>query len=309
LLLATLFPLMDANDEAGMIPQRLWVGMATLWFFWPIILAVQIGSSPRRTYLAVGVAGVLLVLPMRMYLSIFAPGVFCPDDMISLSPYDLAPYAVAYARGWAESTKRRGADPIILEGYGMAGGITPAAPPFSSEVLQKYRIQVEPIALCVVNSYLQGHARGYNTASVAEIKRRYGAGVIAAAKREWETQQQRFTDMANSGRADAERDVRTGRFAVLVHGDAVEGESDYRSMLRDRFGIELRRISAENLQFEDDRRVHASGYNEVSSNEFRQRLGEDAQIAVMWVTSGQSYESLLRKWEFDRARRAETASR
>jgi hypothetical protein len=192
LLLAACF---SAAASTSDWPLRLWVGLATLWFFWPIILALHAGRSQRGAYAALAVSAALVALPMQGYFSFLAAHVLLPQDVSSLSPYFLGPFMVGYVRGWSEARQRAGEERIILEGYGMTGQMTPATPPFTAEARENYRIDIKPIASCGVTPYILGHARGCNTRSVAEIKRRYGSGVITAAEQEEAARQKRYADV------------------------------------------------------------------------------------------------------------------
>lgn len=194
LLMAAMWYLPESEWRSW--PGRLWVGLTTLWLFWPIILALHVGSSARRAYAALAAAAVLLALPLRLYLEFVGPNILLRNEVYEFSPYYFVPYSIAYVRGWAEAKNRAGTDPIILEGYGMGGDFTPGAPSFSKAALEKYRLRIEPIALCAVNPYIEGHAKGYNTASVHEIKRRYGSAVIVAAEKEEAEHRERLSSDA-----------------------------------------------------------------------------------------------------------------
>ena len=146
-----------------------------------------------------------------------------PGGLSSFSPYEVVPYATSYARGWIEAKKHAGDETILLEGYGMGGNMTPGAPPFSNEALKIYQIEINSVAACVVNPSIAGHASGYNKASIAEIKRRYGTEVIVAAEQEEVRRQSDFR--RQHGRADAEADS-DGPFAIeVLHGDVPEALS------------------------------------------------------------------------------------
>ena len=181
LILGTLFPVLSYEDWTW----PLWVGVTTLWFFWPLILLFHHGSTGRRFFLTTVISAALLALPIHSYCSLVAPYVFLPEgDLVELSPFGLGPYLSGFVLGWVKARSKAGADTIMLEGYGMGGGITPAAPLFTDEILQERRITIDPIADCGVTPYILGHARGYNSAAVREIRRRYGSAVIAAAHKE-----------------------------------------------------------------------------------------------------------------------------
>ena len=286
LLLATVSYIMSGASEW---PVRLWVGFTTLWFLWPIILALHIGRSARRAYIAVAVAAVTLALPMNVYLRLLAPQVFFPNEMLSLSPYDVGAFTTGYVRGWIAAKQRAGAEVIVLEGYGMGGGFTPAAPPFSAEVLAKYRLEIQPIASCVVNPYVQGHARGYNTAAVAQITERYGAEVITAAEQEEAARQQRYAEIKDSGRAAAEDDARVGRLAYLLYQPPRGGEEEYRELFREYYQIELRRVAEAYSELDDDRQAYVNGYNDAASDEIARRFGDRAR-QDLWAVDYRPFE-------------------
>lgn len=279
--------------KRGAWPLRLWVGVATIWIFWPIILTLHAGRSRRRAYISLAVSAALLALPMQAYYSTLAPQVFTLEEMISFSPYDVGAFTVGYVRGWAAAKQRSGRAPIVLEGYGMGGALTPGTPPFSKEVAEKYQLNVEAIALCVVNPYILGHARGYNTAAVGEIKRRHGAGVIEAAEQEESARQQRFTDMKNAGHADAENDAREGRLAYLIYQPRRGGEEEYRELLREHYQIALRRVSESYAELDEPRQAYVSGYNEAASDEIARRFGEQAR-QNLWAFDYRAVEEFRR---------------
>jgi len=274
--------------------------MTTLWFFWPIILAVHVGGSLRRNYISLGVAAALLALPMIGYQRFLASWVLGGRDMVSFTPVALGPYIVGYARGWRDAKQRAGMEPILLEGYGMGGSFTPGAPPFTREAFEKYRLQIESVALCGVTPYIQGHAKAYNTVSVNEIRRRYGSGVITGAQREEAERQEEYASAKTRGSTDAQSDAQSGRLAVLISRGAIDGEDEYRTMFRDRYQTELRRVAktTNGISETDWRYIH--GYNEVAAAELARRFGKEGELAVSWVTRGLSFEDYLRRLEFFR---------
>ena len=261
---------------------RLWVGLVTLWLLWPIVFALHVAASRRRAYIWMCIAAAVIALPMQFYLRFLAPQVFIPNTMLSFSPYEVGPFAVGYVRGWIESKQRAGMDPIILEGYGMGGGFTPPAPPFSQEKREQYRLHIEPVAGCVIDSYIEGHALGYNTASVGEIRRRYGSAVITAAEREEAAHQKRFTDNNDAGRTAAERDARDGRLAYLLVRPVAE-EEEYRRLFQQRYQIELRRVAEEGENLSEERWAYVQGYNAGASDEIARRYGETARQDLLGV--------------------------
>lgn len=76
-----------------------------------------------------------------------------------------------------------------------------------------------------------------------------------------------------SGRVDAERDLRAGRLIVEIYGFPLRGEPEYAQMLRDRYGVELRRVASDIVDV--NAIGHAMGYNVVSEAEIKRRFGSD----------------------------------
>lgn len=259
------------------------------------ILALHRGSSARRAYNSVALSAALIALPMWAYCRFLGPAMFLPqDDMLYLSPYALGPYGFGLARGWTAAKSRDGTDPIVLEGYGFGGDGTPAAPRFTAETLQQHAIRIETIALCFVDSYTQGHARGYNMAAVREIKRRRGAEVIAAAEREEAKRQQDYADGQKVGRASAEGDSKAGGLAMVANRRNIDGEDDFRRLLADRHGIELIQPPSEVIEQGDQRTMGwRSGYNEVAFLEIKRRLGDKAADTANAASYGGSYKQFI----------------
>ena len=48
---------------------------------------------------------------------------------------------------------------------------------YSELLRERYRIELRPVAGCVVNSRILAHARGYNGVMGAEIERRFGTNI------------------------------------------------------------------------------------------------------------------------------------
>jgi hypothetical protein len=284
-LLATCVYAIDRWDW----PLRLWVGSTTVWFFWPIILSLHNGRSPRAAYASVAISAVLIVLPMHAYWNFAGRPVLLPEDgPTSLGPYDVGSYTIGYARGWIAAKQRAGTDPIVLEAYGL-GRHTPAAPNFSDEVREQYRIEIEGIAGCLVNSYILGHAKGYNTASVSEIKRRYGSGVITAAEEEDAAREKRSTEMMESGRVDAAKHAREGRLLYHIYQPARADEEEYRQLLREHYQVELRRVAANPQELDGQRWPYVNGYNEAAGDEVKRRFGPNA-LQDLWLVEHRPVE-------------------
>jgi hypothetical protein len=270
---------------------RLWVGLTTLWFFWPIILALHAGSSRRRAYLSLGLSALLLVWPIRSYLELFAPSVLAPGFGPGyLDPYAIGRYCAGYISGWVDSKQRSGADIIMLEGYGMGGDETPGVPALSAVAAKRYRLRVQSIALCGVTPYILGHAAGYNAVSAEVMKRRYGADIMDVLAREWKLEQERYEVAAEVGRADAQRDVAAGQLTleVLPHKANSSAEPDMRALTR--YGVALRQVGSENEMVGLGILRRASAYNELVESEIERRFGaEVAQAVVAAAKRGNLY--------------------
>jgi hypothetical protein len=87
----------------------------------------------------------------------------------------------AYEAGRADAEKDLRNNVLAIERFGL-----PAVwdPEYSAILQEKYHIVVRPVAGCVVNADIIGHARGYNEVSRAEIERRFGADVFEKARKE-----------------------------------------------------------------------------------------------------------------------------
>src|SRR5215212_7599565 len=65
--------------------QRLWVGCVTLWFLWPVVLALHPGRSARRLVLSSTLLVLLMFPCFRMY-DVMGPAVFGWPDGITMNP-------------------------------------------------------------------------------------------------------------------------------------------------------------------------------------------------------------------------------
>lgn len=270
--------------------ERLWVGLATVWFFWPFILVFHPAQSSRRVLVPLGLAAPFVFLWFRFY-SFLAPLVFGLPEGMNLAGPSIWEYAVAYGAGWADARKEAKAGRLSLEAYGF-GTITPGAPIFSAAVREQYRIEVTHVAGCVVNTRIMAHAKGHNDTTIKEIKRRFGSGIVAAAEEAEARGQREYKAAHDAGRAHAENDARAGRLAIEVFGSPIKGEANYERMLRERYQIELRRVNEGADPDMDDKIIaHANGYNEVSEAEIESRLGKEAINTIRSARARNSYEN------------------
>ena len=281
IIFASLFALYE--QEEWLWFPAVWVGLTTLWFFWPIILALHPGSSCRRAYVSLAVSALLLALPLRSYLDRFAPHVLGGDDgPVSFNPYDVGAYGVGYISGWVASKDRSGAETIALEGYGMGGGFTPGVPSLSAVAAKRYNVRVHPIASCGVNSYILGRAAGYNAVSAGILKERYGADIMDVLAREWTLEQERYEVAEEAGRAAAQREIAAGQLTLNVateHVAAENAEIDMTVLAQNDIGLR-QIVEGEDDVIGVDVLRYASAYNDIVEAEMERRFGPEVARAA-----------------------------
>jgi hypothetical protein len=268
--------------------DRLWIALGTAWVIWPFILGFHPGASRLRAYVAAGAAAPFIAFWFPLYADA-APRVFGLPDGIQLTPHVGAYWVVAYVAGRTEGERHSNNDVLRLEGYGMAGTYTPPAPQFSPAAREKYRIEIDPVASCVVDTWIIGHAYGYNQATLAAIERRYGRQVITTARQEELGEQAQWAAAEEAGKARAKIDAAAGAPVVVIHGARVEGEEEYEQLLRDSWGIQLRRMSAQEAP-EELTHAYVSGYQEVLWQLIEDRHGSDANSVVFAIQGGEPFE-------------------
>jgi hypothetical protein len=156
--------------------EQLWVGFATLLFLWPIVLVLHSGRSALCLIVAV-VIGSALFVPCADSYSFIAAMRFGLPPFVRLTPISVFHYVTAYRAGRAEAQKDIKSGHLVIEENGLGAG-------YYADIL-KQRCQAEMrIGGCASNERIEGHAKGYNEVSEAEIERRFGKGVLAAIKEE-----------------------------------------------------------------------------------------------------------------------------
>lgn len=149
----------------------LWVSVATLWFFWPIVLLLHVGRSALRVAVPLLVASIIAVPWWRSY-SVEGAMAFGLPMGCTLSPTTMTRFFVAYVRGRADAHRDIRDGQIALEVSGLgAGGI-------AKPLKDRYGIDTRVVAGCVVDDTILGHERGYNVVSAAEIRRRFGVDIL-----------------------------------------------------------------------------------------------------------------------------------
>lgn len=260
-----------------------WVVLATLWFFWPLVLAVHPGRSLLRIVVPLILAYPGYFVWSGGYSNVLVRAFHLEESYLGfdLSPHSMLPYAFAYGVGWADAKKDAKAGRLILESFGF-GTFTPGAPNFSDSARQQYGIELNQVAGCVVNERIMGHAKGYNDVMMKEIKRRCGIAVITEAEKEDARWLQSYEDGKEAGRAEALSELEAGRLAIEVSDHPKKGDAEFEQMLLERYQVSLRRVDPHaNPKMTNKVFGHKEGYNEVAEAEIIRRFGEDT-VASIW---------------------------
>ena len=166
------------TDESRWL-LRLWVGLVTTWFFWPIILMLHGGRSWRRCVMFVLIS-LLAFIPSLSFYNRVAPREFGLPWVVSMNPVSMLAYYRAYREGQAAARKDIAAGILAIEESGFGAGSGPGV-----EILrERYQIEVRPLAGCIVNETIIGHEDGYNSIAGPEIDRRVGRDKVEAAREE-----------------------------------------------------------------------------------------------------------------------------
>ena len=181
--------------------QRLWVGLVTLSFLWPIVLTLHRGRSIRRCIVIVSLGAILLYPTLRFY-NTFAPETFGLPLGVQMDPRSLWVYYSAYRAGEAQAKKDVAAGILVIETYGFGAG---GGPEVGRILRERYQIEIKAISGCIVDEIILGHAAGYNSVSEHEIDRRFGKERVEAARAEGyklanerrEREEQYFKDLAH----------------------------------------------------------------------------------------------------------------
>lgn len=261
--------------------HRLWVGLATLWFFWPLILAIRPLMSARLFLGVFLLAAPCLCFWCPMYSTTLAPPLFGLSDAVSLDPISLLQYSVSYGSGRLDASKAAKTGRLNLEAFGF-GTVTPGAPNFSESVLKQYQIEITHVAGCVIDTAIVGHAKGYNDRMLDEIRRRCGDSVVKTAEEEDARWIQSYTDGEKAGRADARRDLQAQTLAIEVTDPPKNGDDDLAKMLRERYHVEFRRKDPHvDPKMANQVYGHCAGYNAVMEQELNRRFGENTASSIL----------------------------
>ncbi len=257
---------------------RLWVGFTTLWFLWPIVLAVRAVKFVRVALVPLALAGPFVFLCWHLYAREFGPDVFGLRPVVYLTPISMFEYVTSYISGrlQAKDALRKGG--FVLEGYGL-GFFAPKAPNFSREALKQSGIEQRHVAGCGINTLISGHADGWNDATMAALRVRC-PDIVKVAEDEDARWQQSYNDGEKAGRQDALNDLQAGRLAIEVP-DPPKQDADFERMLHDSYHIGLRRVYPHaDPKMMNNVFGHQAGYNQIADREIRRRFGKAADESI-----------------------------
>jgi hypothetical protein len=158
---------------------RVWVGLVTLWFLWPVALALHRERSALRLVIFV-LLSVVLIFPSLRFYDMVAPVTFGLPPFVHMNPESAWKYYNAYRAGRAEAKKDIAAGILAIEEAGFGAGTGSRV----RILRERYKIQIRGIAGCIVNETIVGHEAGYNSISRPEIDRRLGSARVAEAQEE-----------------------------------------------------------------------------------------------------------------------------
>ena len=88
-------------------------------------------------------------------------------------------YSRAYRTGRADAKRDIRNNYFAIETYGRE---CVWDEDYAKIVLRRYRIHIKPVAGCIVDEDILGHAKGYNEISEPEIDRRFGKSALVNAR-------------------------------------------------------------------------------------------------------------------------------
>ncbi len=168
--------LMLVRGHRSYFEANLWIGVATLWLLWPVVLLLHAGRTAFRLGATICISLLLLVPATRGYRA-DAPTAFGLPMGVDLSPWAVRDYFASRRQGRADAESDLREGRLALEIWGLP---TPTA---YREMLQARGIELRHTAGCTeVTAAVQGHADGYNERAEREIKRRFGESFLSTAR-------------------------------------------------------------------------------------------------------------------------------
>jgi len=201
------------------------------------------------------------------------------SGFVDLIPHDLAYYAIAYGRGRLDVKRDASAGRRVLEAYGF-GTFTPEAPNFSDQGVKECGIEINHVTGCVVNTWILGHAKGYNRVMIEKIRDQCPT-VVKAAEDEEARWHQSYVDGEKAGCAEAEADLRAGRLAIVVDDPERSDDAAFEKWLREKYQLGLKHVNPRsNPKTSNNLFGYAHGYNEIADAEIQRRFGKDTDYEI-----------------------------
>ena len=153
-------------------PVALWIAIATLWFFWPVVIVLHVGSSGLRTAVTLVLSAVIAGAWYPLYSSLAAPAFGLPIHC-KLTPIRGTRFFSAYFRGRADARRDLRDTQLGLEISNIPHS------DFAVEPLrERYGIAVRQVDVVADADGSWGHICGYNRVMAAEFARRFGVALL-----------------------------------------------------------------------------------------------------------------------------------
>jgi len=159
---------------------RLWIALVTLWWFWPVALALHRGRTVLR-FAVFALLSAIVLWPSLGFYNTVAPEAFGLPGGMKMNPVSAWKYSSAYLAGRSDAQKDLSAGILAIED----AGLLPGHERWDGRVLrERYQIEIKTIAGSVVDETSLGHRDGYNSVSIREIDCRFGWDHVQAARGE-----------------------------------------------------------------------------------------------------------------------------
>ena len=168
LILGMLLLILAYRDNSAWA-NNLWVGITVLWILWPMALILAPGRSIRRVVIPILLSACFILICIPHFDERSSSAFHLPFG-VRLNPSSL----LAYWNGRVDAKKDIQKGQLGVEIFGGPGYLVPAF----HELRERFGIEARPVAACVVNTQILGHAVGYNKVMASEVKRRFGVNII-----------------------------------------------------------------------------------------------------------------------------------